>query len=125
MKIFFGELSIPPRVREIAYLTVAKHNGCAYCQGHHIPLAKQAGLSSEQIALLDRAGFNSEKLTEAERAVVRFAYETSHDVAASDEALKQLKRHFKLPEIVDIAFVVAAGNFIQRIGRNFGVELER
>jgi alkylhydroperoxidase family enzyme len=74
--------------------------------------------------VLGEEGFSSNKLAEAERAVVRFAYETSHSVAASDEALEQLKGHFAVPEIVEIAFVVAAANFIQRIGRNFGVELE-
>lgn len=125
LDVYFTKLSLAPRVREIAYLTVARHNGCSYCQGHHVPLAKQAGLSQDQIDLLGEAGFQSEKLTEAERAVVRFAYETSHNVAASDEAVDTLKRHFSVPEVVEIAFVVAAGNFIQRIGRNFGAELER
>lgn len=125
LDVYFTKLSLPARVREIAYLTVARHNGCAYCQGHHVPLAKQAGLSQDQIDLLGEAGFGSEKLTEAERAVVRFAYETSHNVVASDEAIEALKRHFNVPEVVEIAFVVAAGNFIQRIGRNFGAELER
>lgn len=125
LDVYFTKLSLAPRVREIAYLTVARHNRCAYCQGHHVPLAKQAGLSQDQIDLLGEAGFQSEKLTDAERAVVRFAYETSHNVAASDEAVEALKRHFSVPEVVEIAFVAAAGNFIQRIGRNFGAELER
>ncbi len=120
----YFKLSLAPRVREIAYLTVARHNGCAYCQGHHVPLAKKAGLSQEQIDLLGEAGFASDKLTEAERAVVRFAFETSRSVAASDAAIEALKSHFSVVEVAEIAFVVAAANFNQRIGRNLGAELE-
>jgi hypothetical protein len=45
-------------------------------------------------------------------------------VAASDEALAVLQKAFPLSQVVEIAFVVATANFIQRIGKNFGVELE-
>ncbi len=124
LRTYFGELSLPVRIREIAYLTVARHNGCEYCQGHHEPMAKQAGVSDAQIELLDPDGFESPELAEPERAVVRFAWETSRDVAASDEAMAALKRHFSAAEIAELAFVVASGNAIQRIGRNLGVELE-
>ena len=125
LRIYFGELSLPVRIREIAYLTVARHNGCAYCQGHHVPIAKQAGVTDAQLALLGPDGFDSPELAEPERAVVRFAWETSRDVAASDEAIAALKRHFSTAEIAELAFVVASGNAIQRIGRNLGVELEK
>jgi len=37
----FHHLSIAPRIREMAYLTVAKHNQCTYCVGHHTFFAKQ------------------------------------------------------------------------------------
>jgi len=124
LDIYFNRLSIDPKIREIAYLTVARHNGCAYCQGHHTPLGKQAGLTDEQIGQLDPSGFESEAFTPAERAVIRFAYETSADVVASDAAVDELGSHFDHAQIAEIAFVVAAGNFIQRIGRNLGAELE-
>jgi len=124
MRIYFQDLSISPRIRELAYLTVARHNGCTYCQSHHRPMAVQAGVPEAKLEKLGPEGFDSEDLDEAERAVVRFAWETSHDVVASDEAVEALRRHFSNTEIAEIAFAVASGNFIQRIGRNFGVELE-
>ena len=37
LDIYFSQLSISNRLREIAYLTVARYNGCGYCQGHHVP----------------------------------------------------------------------------------------
>jgi AhpD family alkylhydroperoxidase len=48
----FHHLSIAPRIREMAYLTVARHNQCTYCIGHHTFFAKQAGMTDEEIALV-------------------------------------------------------------------------
>ncbi|WP_295719655.1 carboxymuconolactone decarboxylase family protein [uncultured Halovibrio sp.] len=124
LDIYFGQLSITDRVREIAYLTVARLNGCDYCQGHHVPAARQAGLLDMQIEDLGEDGFDSGEFSEPERAVIRFAYETTRDVKASDEAVEELKTHFSDAAIAEITFVVASGNFIQRVGKNLGVELE-
>lgn len=125
LDVYFAKLSLPPRIREIAYLTASKANRCGYCTGHHTPIAKQAGLTDEQIASLSDPATARSKLSAAEAAVVAFAFETTRDVAASDKAHAALREHFAPAAIVEIAFVVASANFIQRIGRNFGVELER
>ena len=122
---YFHHLSLEPRIREMAYLTVARYNQCTYCIGHHTFFAKQAGITDTEIALFGEPGFTSEQLNPAEQAVVRFAFETTKNVVASDEALEGLKKAYNLTQIAEIAFVVATANFIQRIGKNFGVELER
>lgn len=124
LDIYFGQLSISNRLREIAYLTVARLNGCEYCQGHHVPAAQQAGLLEAQIEDLNEDGFDSGLFSEPERAVIRFAYETTRDVKASDEAMEDMKTHFSHQAIAEITFVVASGNFIQRVGKNLEVELE-
>lgn len=124
LNVYFNQLSISAKLREIAYLTAAKYNGCAYCQGHHVPAGKQAGLLDSQIEQLNENGFDSGDFSEPERAVIRFAYETTRDVKSSDEAMNALKSHFNNQEISEITFVVASGNFIQRVGKNLEVELE-
>lgn len=108
----------------MAYLTVARYNQCAYCVGHHSFFAKQTGITDEEIALLGESGLTSPGFSEGEKAVIRFALETTKDVAASNEAHAELQKAFPLNQVVEIAFVVAAANFIQRIGKNFGIELE-
>ncbi|MEQ6884983.1 carboxymuconolactone decarboxylase family protein [Salicola sp. Rm-C-2C1-2] len=124
LDIYFGQLSITNRLREIAYLTASRLNGCNYCQGHHVPAAKQAGLLDSQIDELDEEGFDSGLFSEPERAVIRFAYESTRDVKASEEAMEALKAHFSNQAIAEITFVVASAGFIQRVGKNLGVELE-
>lgn len=120
----FHHLSLTPRIREMAYLTVAKYNECAYCVGHHSFFAKQTGMTDEEIGLLGESGLTSAGFSEGEKAVIRFALETTKNVAASDDAHAELKKAFHLNQVVEIAFVVATANFIQRIGKNFDVELE-
>ncbi len=87
-------------------------------------MGKASGLSDGQISLLGLEGFDSPQLSESDRAVLKFAHETTKEVSASDEAIESLKKHFSTKEIVEITFVVAAANFIQRVGKNLGVELE-
>ncbi|MGM0433139.1 MAG: carboxymuconolactone decarboxylase family protein [Pseudomonadota bacterium] len=124
LDLYFGQLSISNRLREIAYLTVARLNDCDYCQGHHVPAAKEAGLLDIQIDDLNEDGFDSGQFSEPERAVIRFAYETTRDVKASEEAMEDLKTHFSNQAIAELTFVVASGNFIQRVGKNLSVDLE-
>ncbi len=121
----FHHLSLTPRIREMAYLTVARYNQCAYCVGHHSFFAKQAGMTDEEIALLGEAGLSNSVFSEGEKAVIRFALETTKNVAASDDAHTELQKAFPVHHVVEIAFVVATANFIQRIGKNFGIELEQ
>ncbi len=125
LESYVHQLSLEPRIREMAYLTVARSHQCAYCIRHHTFFAKQAGITDAEIALFGEPGFTSEQLNQAERAVVRFALETTKKVVASDEALAELKKGYNLTQIAEIAFVVATANFIQRIGKNLGVELEQ
>lgn len=124
LDVDFARLTLPVRLREIAYLAAAKTNGCAYCQGHHTPLAKKAGLTDVQIASLGDADEAAKVLERAEAAAVRFSIETTRHVVASDAAHSGLREHFAPALIAELAVVVAGANFIQRIGRNFGVELE-
>lgn len=121
----FHHLALDPRIREIAYLTVAKHNQCAYCVGHHSFFGKQVGMTDEEIGLLGELGLTNVQFSDSEKAVIRFALETTKNVAASDDAHTELQKAFPLNQVVEIAFVVATANFIQRIGKNFGIELEQ
>ena len=120
----FHHLSLTPRIREMAYLTVATYNQCGYCFTHHSFFATHAGMTDEEIALLGESGLSSPVFLEEEKAVIRFALETTKNVAASDEAHVGLRKSFPIDQVVEIAFVVATANFIQRIGKNFGIELE-
>lgn len=81
-------------------------------------------MTDEEIALLGGSGLSNSEFSEGEKAVIRFALETTKNVIASDDAHTELQKAFPVHHVVEIAFVVATANFIQRIGKNFGIELE-
>lgn len=87
--------------------------------------AKQAVMTDKEIALLGESGLSSPGFSEGEKAVICFALETTKHVAASDEAHAALQKSFPKNQVLEIAFVVATANFTQRIGKNFGIELEQ
>ena len=94
IKTLFTELSISPKVREMAYLTTAKTNQCGYCTAHHTMAAKQAGVTDEQISQLGEAALNSTGFSDAEKAVIRFALETTGNVKASNETFNRPEHTF-------------------------------
>ena len=74
-------------------------------------------MTDEEITLLGESGLTGAGFSEGEKAVIRFALETTKDVAASNDAHAELQKAFPLNQVVEIAFVVATANFIQRIGK--------
>ncbi len=74
--------------------------------------------------LIGEAGISSDKFTIAERSVMKYALETTKNVKAEADTVAELQKHFTPTQIIEIAFAVPAGNFIQRIGKNFEIELE-
>src|ERR1700740_1251760 len=61
--------TLPPRIRELAILRVAHRRDCSYEWTHHVDLAKEAGISGDEIAAVRRAGEGSD-FDEFERAVL-------------------------------------------------------
>jgi len=70
---------------------------------------KRAGLSDEKIAAADDP--NSDALDDKEKAVVRYSSELAKNVAASDEALNELKKYFDDTEIAEITMVAGVFHF--------------
>ena len=120
----FNQLEVDPKLRELAYLVVAKTNESSYCIGHHTMFASEAGWSDDEIARIG-PGAGTDTIFEPKgRAVAQFAEEVTRNVTASDEALDAIAEQLSPPEVADITFTVAAANLVQRVGKNLGAELE-
>ncbi|MDW3177497.1 MAG: carboxymuconolactone decarboxylase family protein [Acidimicrobiia bacterium] len=120
----FNQLSVDPKLREVAYLVAAKTNGCPYCTGHHTMFASQAGWSDNEVARIGPGAGGDPAFDARVQAVAQFAEETTRAVVASDEAIAGMAQHLNSAEMSDIAFTVGAANLVQRIGKNLGAELE-
>ena len=89
-----------------------------------VALAKQQGLTEEQIAELSDYQ-NSTLLTPREKAAVRYADVLAGDHTQASQALfDELRQHFTETEIVDLGFRVSSfvgyGRFIRVLGLERG-----
>ncbi|MDA2919425.1 carboxymuconolactone decarboxylase family protein [Desulfobacterota bacterium AH_259_B03_O07] len=118
-----GPSKVSGDIKELAILTTSKLNGCSYCTAHHTAAGKRAGLTDEKIAAADDP--DSDALDDKEKAVVRYSAELAKNVAASDEALNELRKHFDDAEIAEITLVAGVFHVLTRFADTFKVELER
>ncbi len=118
-----GPSKVSGDIKELAILTTSKLNGCSYCTAHHTAAGKRTGLTDEKIAAADDP--NSDALDDKEKAVVRYSSELAKNVAASDEALNELRKYFDYGEIAEITMVAGVFHVLTRFADTFKVELER
>ncbi len=123
-----SQLSLPPRLRELAICAVGSINQAAYEIQQHAGPFRAAGGSEAQLAALsdcDAASTNSALFDETERATLRLTLAmTRHvQVGAADFAAisKQLKDEQQLVELVG---VIATYNMVSRFLVALGVEPE-
>jgi alkylhydroperoxidase family enzyme len=111
------ELSVSPKLRELAICCVAVLNGADYEFKHHAPEFVKAGGTQTQVealkdpdaALADTALFNS-----SERLVIRLALEMTRDVKVTDETFGDLQAVFSHQHIVELVGTVATYNMVSR-----------
>ena len=111
-----AESNLEPQLREIIKLRASQINGCAFCLAFHLPKARAAGLTDNDIHLLN-AWRETPWFSPAERAVLEF---TEHVTRISEhhvpvpvyEALQQ----FYTPEqFAKITFAVVVINSWNRL----------
>src|SRR5690349_19604136 len=93
------------KLREIAILRNGRVCGSIYEYTQHVPIAKSAGVSDEQVAGIDHwesAGcFN-----EVERLVLQLTDEVAKNVKGSQQTLEALKKHLGPGEIVELIMAI-------------------
>lgn len=110
------ELSLSPKLRELATCVVARTTRAEYEFVHHAPLFEKAGGSAAQVAALgdpDQAAA-SPLFDSLEQNVIRYALESSREVSISDALAATLARQLSPTEFVELAAVVAGYNMVAR-----------
>jgi uncharacterized peroxidase-related enzyme len=122
-----GELrnktELDPKLRELAIVTVGRLTYAQYEFVHHWNLARQVGVTREQLEAL--ADFErSSHFSDHERAVIRYAVEATNNVKVSDATWNALKSFLDTHRIMELVQNVAFYNMVVRILVPVGVELE-
>jgi alkylhydroperoxidase family enzyme len=122
-----GELrngtELDPKLRELALLTVGRLADAQYEFVHHWNLARRVGVPREKLEAL--ADFEKSPLfNDEERAVMRYAVETTTNVRVTDETWNGLKKFFDTRRLMELVQNVAFYNMVVRVLVPCGVELE-
>jgi AhpD family alkylhydroperoxidase len=124
---FAGELrtgiTIEHRFRELGVLMVGLVTKCDYEFDHHWNAALKAGVRREQLERL--AEFEAAPVFDAaERAVLRFAKESTETGNVQDSTWDALKQHFDTRQAMDIVLTVAWYNAVVRMLLPLKIESE-
>ena len=115
------------RIKELVVIKTSHVNGCKYCYAHNTALGAAAGITHEEIIELSSDDYlQSKTLSEQEKAAVQWAEAVTQNTAAQRDGLfAEMKRLFTDAEIVELTFVSAMFNMINRLNDSLQVPIEQ
>ncbi len=101
---------------ELVKVRVSQINGCAFCLAMHVPLARQNGISDNQLDLLV-AWREAPVFSKQERAALAWAESVTHLVGGDvpDHIYDQACDQFSIKEIANLSFAIAEINAWNRL----------
>ncbi len=111
------------KLREIAILRTAKLTGSVYEWTQHVPIARAAGVSEEQVAAMENWE-GARCFDEVERLVLKLTDEVTRNVKGRRETLDALKKHLKSPELVELILSIGFWGMVARLLETTEVDLE-
>lgn len=94
--------TLPPRLRELAILRVARRRECAYEWVHHAQYAAEAGLTEAEIEAAGRG----KAVGELDSAVLNAVDELDEASAVSDRTWATLSKHLDERQLMDLVFTI-------------------
>ena len=118
---FIGEirnnLSLDPKLRELAMCGVAVLNGSEYEFFHHAPPFKKAGGTEEQVQglrLIGQASFPRNLFTQVENDAADLTFQMTRNIQVDSELMKRLQKELGSTDTVELVTVIAAYNMVSR-----------
>jgi alkylhydroperoxidase family enzyme len=102
---FRRDTKLPRAVAELGILRAAQVLDAPYVWTRHLPLARDCGVTAEQIDAL-ASWPNSTAFTPAQKAALGFAEQAVRQSPIGASAAVELRRHFSAREIVELAMVI-------------------
>ncbi|MEE3753947.1 carboxymuconolactone decarboxylase family protein [Mycobacterium intracellulare] len=112
--------TLPPRIRELAILRVAHRRQSAYEWSHHVRMAKEEGITEDQIAALQRG----EALDEFDQVVVTGVDELDEKSELSDDTWAALGERLNDQQRMDFVFTVGCYALLAMAFNTFGIQPE-
>jgi len=105
---------LPPRLRELAILRVARLAGSEYEWTQHYLIALEAGISHQQTAAIPH-WVDSPNFSDEERAVLQYTDEIAQNVIVKDETFSALQKHLNERSIVELTLSIGYWGMVARL----------
>jgi AhpD family alkylhydroperoxidase len=116
-----GELSA--RERELLIMRTAANTGAAYEWGHHVPIARRAGVTDDEIARLAKPA-GSGGWSPEDETLLQAADELHADNRISDATWAVLAATHTEPQLIELCFVVGQYHMVAYAVRSLGIQPE-
>lgn len=117
--------TLPARLRELAILRVAHRRDCAYEWTHHVDLAKDEGITDDEIAAVPCfAGEGAGHFDDFERTVLTGVDELVDKSELSDQTWAALGERLDNQQRMDFVFTVGCYTLLAMAFNTFGIQLE-
>lgn len=114
------------RTKELAVLKTSFVNRCTFCASHNTSLGQAVGLTLEQIDAVESDDYmSSDVLDDRDKAIVRWAEAVTKNESRRDKvAFTNLQKYFNDDEIVELTWVSALFNMVNRINESLWLDVE-
>jgi alkylhydroperoxidase family enzyme len=112
-----NNLSLDPKLRELAMCGVAVLNGAEYEFFHHAPPFKKAGGTEDQVQalrLIGQTNFPRSLFTQLENDAVDLTYQMTRNIQVDSQLMGRLQKELGSTDTVELVTVVAAYNMVSR-----------
>ncbi len=113
--------TLSDRQRELVVLRLAAIRRSEYEWRQHLLLARDAGISDEEVARVAR-GPGEPGWTPLDRAMLRAVDELVHDAMVADRTWEELAAELDHEQLMDLVFTVGAYDLLAMAFRSFGVQ---
>jgi len=120
---FMIESSLDPRLRELAVLILMKRLNCEYGFVNHIGVARQAGVSREQIDQIDSYQ-TSPLFSEDDKLILRYAEQLTLEAQVEDGIFRQVHSHIGTLNVLDLNAAIGFWNMMARNLNGLRIDLE-
>jgi 4-carboxymuconolactone decarboxylase len=115
--------TLPPRDRELLILRTSALSRADYDWGHHVPAAKRAGLTDDEIARIAK-GPEAGRWSAFDATLLRAADELHRDQFITDTTWTALAKTYNERQLMDAIFTVGQYTMVSMFLNSAGVQRE-
>ncbi|MBI4303463.1 MAG: carboxymuconolactone decarboxylase family protein [Chloroflexi bacterium] len=104
---------LPPRLRELAILRVARLTGSEYEWRQHLAIALELGITQDQIDAITQWK-TSRGFSDLDRAVLQYTDEVTQNVKVTDATFTTLRQHLSERSIVELTLSIGHWGMLAR-----------